>query len=105
MGQPQSASVIGNADPTTLQLLTLLQGLITELRRTHRWKACEWEYIIEVSPSVTLTGNVGANSGHVTSISPGTAGDIPPLLTRPHPPLSHPPPLPLTTSPTHTHPP
>jgi len=76
MGQPQSASVIGNADPTTLQLLTLLQGLITELRRMHRWKACEWEYIIEVSPAVTLTGNVGANSGHVTSISPGTAGVI-----------------------------
>src|SRR5258707_6962467 len=80
MGQPQSASVIGNADPTTLQLLTLLQGLITELRRMHRWKACEWEYIIEVSPAVTLTGNVGANSGHVTSIFPGTPAGIQSVL-------------------------
>src|SRR5258707_2210998 len=90
MGQPQSASVIGNADPTTLQLLTLLQGLITELRRMHRWKACEWEYIIEVSPAVTLTGNVGANSGHVTSISPGTAGVVQWVFPRPIPPRSSP---------------
>src|SRR5258708_37656974 len=90
MGQPQSASVIGNADPTTLQLLTLLQGLITELRRMHRWKACEWEYIIEVSPAVTLTGNVGANSGHVTSISPGTAGVSPMVVPFPIPRVSAP---------------
>lgn len=76
LGLPQSASVIGNTDNTTVQMLNLLIGLTTDLRRMHRWTACQWEYIIEVTPALILTGNVAANSGSVTSVSPGTSGVI-----------------------------
>ena len=72
LGLPQSATIIGNTDPTTVQMLNLLIDLTTELRRMHRWTNCQWEYIIEVSPATVFTGNVAANSGLVTGITPST---------------------------------
>jgi len=73
LGLPVSTSVIGNSDPTTTQLLNLLQGLTTELRRLHRWTNCQWEWIIEVSPAQIFTANVAANSGVLTNVSPSTS--------------------------------
>lgn len=74
LGLPQATFVIGNTDPATAQLLVLLQGLTTEMRRMHRWTNCQWEAIIEVSPALALTGSIGANSNVVTGIQPNTTG-------------------------------
>jgi hypothetical protein len=74
LGLPQATSVIGNSDGTTTQLLNLLIGLTTDLRRMHRWTACQWEFIIEVTPALTFTGNVAANSGTITNITPTLTG-------------------------------
>lgn len=74
LGIPQTTGVIGNSDASTLQLLNLLTGLGDDLRRMKRWPQFEWEFIIEVSPALSLTGNIGANSATVTNISPNTTG-------------------------------
>lgn len=70
LGLPQATSVIGNSDGTTTQMFNLLTGLNTELRRMHKWTACQWEFVIEVTTALTFTGNVAANSGLITNISP-----------------------------------
>jgi len=76
LGLPQDTAVIASTQPVTIQMLALLQGLTTELRRMHKWTATQWEYVIEVAPAVTLTGNVAANSGVITGIQPNTTGVI-----------------------------
>jgi hypothetical protein len=82
---PQSASVIGNTDPTTLQLLNLLIDLTTELRRLKRWTSMQAEYIIEALPGTTFTGNIGdlqpTKLAVIDNISPATTGLLFPYLS------------------------
>lgn len=74
LGLPTTTGVVGNSDATTTQLLNLLTGLGDELRRMKRWADCEWEFIIEAAPALSLTGNVAANSAIITNIQPNTTG-------------------------------
>lgn len=77
LGLPQSASIVGNTDPTTTQMYNLTLGLVTELRRMHKWTACQWEMIIEVIPATTFTGNTTQNGNVITNVSPSPAGIVP----------------------------
>lgn len=73
LGLPQATSVVGNSDPTTIQMLALAQRTIDEIRRwDHRWMACQFEYDLVVIPPVITTGNLGINSAVITNI-PSTA--------------------------------
>jgi hypothetical protein len=85
LGLPQSTTVVGNADPTTTQLLNLLTGLGTELRRMHRWTACQCEFIVQVTPATNFTGNIGdllpTNLAVIDNISPSVTGVLFPYLS------------------------
>jgi hypothetical protein len=74
LGLTMQPTIIGNTDGTTVQMLNLLTGLGDDLRRMHRWPQFEWEYIIEVAPALSLTGNLTANSAEVFNIQPNTTG-------------------------------
>jgi hypothetical protein len=76
LGLPQSSSVIGNTDQTTIQMLSLAQRAIDEIRRwDHRWTACQFEYDLVVNVPIITTGNIGINSPVITNI-PTTAGIV-----------------------------
>lgn len=85
LGLPQAASVIGNADPTTTQMLNLLTGLGTELRRMHRWTAMQVEFIVEATPATNFTGNIGdlqpTALSTIDNISPSVTGILKPYLS------------------------
>ena len=74
LGLPQSASVVGNTDPTTVQMYNLTNRALDELRRTNRWTAMQFEYNLVVSPPITVTATVTQNSPILTNISPNTTG-------------------------------
>lgn len=75
LGLPQSTSIVGNTlDATAQQMLNLCSGLLDELRRMHRWPEFEWEWIIEVSPAIQLTGNLTQGSASISNIQPSTSG-------------------------------
>lgn len=75
LGLPQSATVFNNTDPTTVQLLALLQLANEELRdfSDEGWKALQFEFNLVVNPPITTTGDFGLNSAVVTNI-PSTVG-------------------------------
>ena len=75
LGLPVSATVFANTDPTTVQLLALLQLANEELRdySDEGWKALQMEYNLVVAVPVITTGDVGLNSPVITNI-PSTAG-------------------------------
>lgn len=80
LGLPQAATVIGNADPTTTQMLSLIQGLSDELREMKRWTCLQWEMIIEVIPATTFSGTMTANSPIITNVSPSPSSIEPYLF-------------------------
>lgn len=73
LGLPISASVIGNSDTTTQQMLYLAQAEIDELKRFHNWTKLHNEYNLTISTPVNTTGTLAANSAVITGI-PSTAG-------------------------------
>lgn len=75
LGLPQAATVVGNTDPTTLQMFLLANRVLDEMRRMHPtgWSACMAEYELVVNTPILTTGNVTLNSPVVTNIASGTA--------------------------------
>jgi hypothetical protein len=75
LGFPQLSSLNGNADPTAIQILALLNAEGEELRDTAEegWTAMQTEFNLIVNPPIITTGNVGLNSPVVSGI-PSTAG-------------------------------
>lgn len=84
-GLPQAATVIGNTDPVTTQLLTLLIDLTSELRRMKNWRVLQAEFIIEVTPATNFTGNIGdlqpTNLAVIDNITPSVTGVLFPYLS------------------------
>lgn len=76
LGLPQSATVIGNTDPTTVQLLSFLQLANEDLRdySDEGWKALQFEFNLVVNPPIKLTGDTSLNSPTIINITPNTAG-------------------------------
>ena len=54
LGLIQSTSVVGNTDPTTLQMYLLANRILDEMRRMHPtgWSACMTEYNLIVNPPI-----------------------------------------------------
>lgn len=73
LGLPQSTTVIGNTDPTTVQMFNLCNRVLDTLRRMNRWTVQQFEYNLVVTAPVITTGNVTQNSAIITGI-PTTAG-------------------------------
>ena len=76
MGFPQVlTTVVGNTDPTTTQLLALLNSLGEDMRDTPEggWTAMQTEFNLVVSPPVITTGDVALDSPVIINI-PNTAG-------------------------------
>ena len=76
LGLPAATSVFGqNGTPanTDTQLGALANRVLDELRRWNRWTALQFEYDIVVTPVITTTGNMVAQSPVITNI-PSTAG-------------------------------
>lgn len=75
LGLPQSATVIGNADLSTVQLFAFLQLANEELRdySDEGWKALQFEFNLVVNTPIVTTGDTTEGSAIVTNI-PSTAG-------------------------------
>lgn len=73
LGLPQSATVINNTDPTTVQMYNLTNRVLDALRRMNRWTVLQFEYNLVVNVPIITTGNVTQNSAVITNI-PTTAG-------------------------------
>lgn len=76
LGLPQSSSVIGNSDATTVQMLSLANRVVDIVRRwkNTRWTALQTEFNIVVVAPIKVTGDVTLNSPVITNISPNTTG-------------------------------
>ncbi len=76
LGLPQSATVAGNTDLTTVQMFSLANRMLDEMRRYHPtgWSSMMSEFNIVITPPKILTGNVTVNSAVVTNIVPNTTG-------------------------------
>lgn len=77
LGLPQSATIVGNTDPTTVQMLALANNVLDELRRMNPtgWSSMQFEFDLLVPVPVTTTGNINAQSYTITNI-PSTTGII-----------------------------
>lgn len=75
LGLPVATSVVGNTDPTTVQMFYLLNRCLDELRRTPEtgWKSLQFEYDLLVDTPIQTTGDIQAESAVITNI-PTTAG-------------------------------
>lgn len=76
LGLPVSTSVYGQSgavDNTGTQMGALANRVLDELRRTNRWTALQFEYDLVITPVVTTTGDLTAQSPIITNI-PSTAG-------------------------------
>jgi hypothetical protein len=75
LGLPQSSTVIGNTDFTTVQMLALLNVAGEELRDhpEEGWTAMQTEFNLVVNTPITTTGDTTANSPVIVNI-PSTAG-------------------------------
>lgn len=74
LGLPSSSTIIGNTDPTTVQMLALANRANDELRRMNPtgWSVLQTEFDIVVNTPVITTGNVTNQSPIITNI-PSTA--------------------------------
>lgn len=74
MGLAQSATVVGNTDLTTVQLLSFLQLSNEELRdySDEGWKSLQFEFNLIINPPTITTGTTTLNSAVITAI-PTTA--------------------------------
>jgi hypothetical protein len=70
LGLPIAATVVGNSDATTTQLLYLANRCIDELRREHPtgWQVCQFEHNIVVEAPIETTGDLTQNSPIITNI-------------------------------------
>ncbi len=75
LGLPLSATVIGNTDTTTVQMLYLANRVLDELRRENEWSALQTEWDFVINPPTITTGTLTQNSPIITGI-PSTAGLI-----------------------------
>lgn len=71
-GLPVASTVIGNTEPTTVQLLGFAQAELEELGKKHDWTALTFEFNLAVQPPLVTTGNTTDNSAVITNI-PSTA--------------------------------
>lgn len=62
LGLPQASTVIGNTDPTTVQMLALANRCLDELRRCNEggWTALQFEYDLVVPLPINTTGDFPA---------------------------------------------
>jgi hypothetical protein len=76
LGLPQAATVIGNSDPTTSQMLALANRTLDELRRCNPtgWVALQFEYDVVVPVPITTTGNLATAYTNTISSIPSTTG-------------------------------
>lgn len=75
LGLPQSATVVGNSDPTTVQMYNLANRVLDEMRRMAPtgWTNQQCEFDLAVDVPVSTTGDVTENSPIITNI-PDTSG-------------------------------
>lgn len=73
LGLTQSSTIIGNTDPTTVQMLALLNLELDELRKEKQqgWTVLQTEFNLSVLPPVTITGDLNTDSDLVTGITSG----------------------------------
>ena len=79
LGLPQATSVIGNADPTTQQMLALSNRVLDELRRSNPtgWTAMQFEYDLVVPVPITVTGNLSTPfTNTISGITGGLTGVV-----------------------------
>jgi hypothetical protein len=76
LGLPQASTVIGNTDPTTVQMLALANRTLDEMRRTNPtgWTAMQFEYDLVVPVPIKTTGNLLASFTPIISNIPSTTG-------------------------------
>ena len=74
LGLPQSATIVGNTDPTTIQMYALANRVLDELRRMNRWTVQQFEFDLVVQPPVITTGTILANALNTVISIPSTAG-------------------------------
>ena len=74
LGLPQSATIVGNTDPTTIQMYALANRVLDELRRMNRWTVQQFEFDLVVQPPVITTGTILANALDTVIGIPSTAG-------------------------------
>ena len=76
LGLPQASTVVGNTDPTTVQMFALANRVIDELRRCNPtgWTAMQFEYDLAVPVPITTTGNLATANTYTISSIPSTTG-------------------------------
>jgi hypothetical protein len=76
LGLPQSPTVAGNTDPTTVQMLALSNRTIDELRRCNPtgWTQMQFEYDLVVPVPILTTGDFIAAFTPIVSNIPNTTG-------------------------------
>lgn len=79
LGLSQAATVIGNTDATTTQMLALANRALDELRRCNPtgWTALQFEYDIVVPVPTTTTGDLLSPFTATVNNIPATAGILP----------------------------
>lgn len=75
LGLPQSTTVVSNTDPTTVQMFSLANRVIDEMRRMNRWTALQFEFDLSIPAATTTTGNMAAGSAVITGI-PNTSSFV-----------------------------
>lgn len=73
LGLEPPDSLTTSSTPDTRQLLALANREGQELFQTHQWTALQTEHIVNITDSITTTGDLTASSAIITNI-PTTAG-------------------------------
>jgi hypothetical protein len=70
LGLPASIFIAGNTDPTTVQMFSLANRMLDEMRRLHPtgWASMMSEFDVVVNTPIITTGNVTNNSPVITGI-------------------------------------
>src|ERR1700744_5680671 len=76
LGLPQSSTVVGNTDPTTVQMFALSNRVLDELRRCNPtgWTALQFEYDLVVNLPINTTGDFVTPFTNTIANIPSTAG-------------------------------
>lgn len=74
LGLPQANTVVGNADPTTLQMYYLSNRVLDELRRMNRWTVQQFEYNLIVNTPVQTTGDIAVATPNIITNLASTTG-------------------------------
>lgn len=81
LGLPQSATIVNNTDPTTVQMFALANRCLDELRRCNEggWTALQFEYDLVVPVPINTTGDLLTQYTNMISNIPDTSGiNVPP---------------------------